>query len=94
MKIYTYSEARQNLATLLEEARRKGGVRIRRRDGESFVLRPERPKRSPSTSKGQTSVFSVNKSSAQSTTVERSERADNSEVSRERPVGRRLCYCR
>lgn len=43
----TYSEARQNLATLLEEARRKGGVRIRRRDGESFVLRPERPVRSP-----------------------------------------------
>jgi hypothetical protein len=41
MKVYTYSEARQNLATLLEEARRKGGVRIRRRDGASFVLRPE-----------------------------------------------------
>lgn len=47
MKIYTYSEARQNLATLLEEARRKGGVRIRRRDGESFVVRPEQPTRSP-----------------------------------------------
>ena len=46
MKPYTYSEARQNLATLLEEARRKAGVRIRRRDGESF-LRPERPVRSP-----------------------------------------------
>lgn len=42
MKIYTYSEARQNLASLLEEARRKGGVRIRRRDGASVVLRPER----------------------------------------------------
>jgi antitoxin Phd len=41
VKIYTYSEARQNLATLLDEARRKGGVRIRRRDGASFVLRPE-----------------------------------------------------
>ena len=47
MKIYTYSEARQNLATLLEEARRKGAVRIRRRDGESFVLRPEQPAGSP-----------------------------------------------
>jgi hypothetical protein len=47
MKIYTYSEARQNLAALLEEARRNGCVRIRRRDGESFVLRPERPVRSP-----------------------------------------------
>jgi len=31
---------------MYEEARRKGGVRIRRRDGESFVLRPERPVRS------------------------------------------------
>jgi len=47
MKIYTYSEARQNLATLLEEARRKGAVRVRRRDGKSFVLRPEQPARSP-----------------------------------------------
>jgi hypothetical protein len=52
MKIYTYSEARQNLATLLDEARRKGGVRIRRRDGESFVLRPEQPARSPFDVKG------------------------------------------
>ena len=41
MKIYTYSEARQNLSSLLDEARRKGAVRIRRRDGASFVLRPE-----------------------------------------------------
>jgi PHD/YefM family antitoxin component YafN of YafNO toxin-antitoxin module len=47
MKEYTYSEARQNLATLLDEASRKGGVRIRRRDGTSFVLRPERLSRSP-----------------------------------------------
>jgi hypothetical protein len=41
MKIYTYSEARQNLASLLDEARQNGGVRIRRRDGASFVLRLE-----------------------------------------------------
>jgi hypothetical protein len=41
VKTYTYSEARQNLASVLDEARRKGGVRIRRRDGASFVLRPE-----------------------------------------------------
>ena len=41
MKIYTYSEARQNLAGVLDEAQQKGGVRIRRRDGASFVLRPE-----------------------------------------------------
>jgi len=47
MKIYTYSEARRNLANLLEEAGRKGEVRIRRRDGKSFVVRPEQPSRSP-----------------------------------------------
>jgi hypothetical protein len=52
MKIYTYSEARQNLATLLDEAGRKGEVRIRRRDGKSFVVRPEQPSRSPFDVKG------------------------------------------
>ncbi len=41
MKEYTYSEARQRLASLLEKARRDGAVRIRRRDGQVFVLRPE-----------------------------------------------------
>ncbi|MDH5590266.1 MAG: type II toxin-antitoxin system Phd/YefM family antitoxin [Gemmatimonadota bacterium] len=40
MKVYTYSEARQRLATLLDEARRDGEVRIRRRDGDEFVLVP------------------------------------------------------
>ena len=40
MKVYTYSEARQRLATLLDEARRDGAVCIRRRDGQEFVLRP------------------------------------------------------
>jgi hypothetical protein len=47
MKVYTYSEARQNLATLLEQARREGSVRIRRRDGQSFVLTPESSAGSP-----------------------------------------------
>lgn len=42
MKVYTYTEARQNLASLLDEAGRRGVVRIRRRDGRSFVLRPDR----------------------------------------------------
>ena len=40
MKVYTYSEARQKLAKLLNEAREEGAVRIRRRDGQEFVLRP------------------------------------------------------
>ena len=47
MKVYTYSEARQNLASLLEEARREGAVRIQRRDGQSFVLTPESTSSSP-----------------------------------------------
>ena len=47
MKVYTYSEARQQLATVLEQANREGGVRIRRKDGRVFLLQPERTKTSP-----------------------------------------------
>ena len=47
MKEYTYSEARQRLAGLLERARREGAVRIRRKDGQVFVLRPEPATGSP-----------------------------------------------
>ena len=47
MKEFTYSEARQRLAALLERARREGGVRIRRKDGQVFVLRPEPTAGSP-----------------------------------------------
>lgn len=38
MKTYTYSQARQQLATLLDLARREGRVQIRRQDGSVFVL--------------------------------------------------------
>ncbi|MBI2822950.1 MAG: type II toxin-antitoxin system prevent-host-death family antitoxin [Acidobacteria bacterium] len=40
MKVYSYSEARQRLAELLNHARREGEVEIRRRDGQVFVVRP------------------------------------------------------
>ena len=40
MKVYTYSEARRRLARLLDEARQGGEVRIKRRDGSEFALRP------------------------------------------------------
>jgi len=40
MKVYTYSEARQRLASLLDQSRREGEVQIRRRDGQLFVLQP------------------------------------------------------
>lgn len=44
---YTYSEARQNLASLLDQAAAEGQVRIRRRDGQTFVLQPEVSTASP-----------------------------------------------
>jgi DNA-nicking Smr family endonuclease len=47
MKVYTYSEARQRLATLLQQARRDGQVQIRRRDGQVFVVSPTAPVGSP-----------------------------------------------
>ena len=47
MKSYTFSEARQNFAAILEQARRDGAVRIQRRDGQSFVLTPETQQASP-----------------------------------------------
>jgi hypothetical protein len=36
---YTYSEARQKLASLLEQAAREGEVRIPRQDGTIFSIR-------------------------------------------------------
>ena len=47
MKEYTFSEARQRFASLLDRARKEGAVRIRRRDGQKFILQPERGSRSP-----------------------------------------------
>lgn len=40
MKAYTYSEARENFAAVLEEAERYGAVEIRRRDGTVFRVQP------------------------------------------------------
>ncbi|MFP4345526.1 MAG: type II toxin-antitoxin system prevent-host-death family antitoxin [Anaerolineales bacterium] len=40
MNVYTYSEARRKLADLLDQAAEKGEVRVRRRDGQVFVIRP------------------------------------------------------
>lgn len=42
MKSYTYSEARGNFATVLDEAERDGAVEIRRRDGAVFRVLPLR----------------------------------------------------
>ncbi len=47
MNVYTFSEARQKLATVLDEAQRKGAVRIKRRDGSEFEIAPVRSQASP-----------------------------------------------
>ena len=47
MKEYTFSEARQKLASLLSSARKDGAVRIRKRDGQKFILSPDKQSRSP-----------------------------------------------
>jgi antitoxin Phd len=47
MMVYTYSEARRKLASLLDQAISEGEVRIKRRDGQSFVIRPEKKETSP-----------------------------------------------
>ncbi|HLI79443.1 MAG TPA: type II toxin-antitoxin system Phd/YefM family antitoxin [Candidatus Binataceae bacterium] len=47
MTVFTFSEARQNFASVLEQARREGAIRIKRRDGQVFLVKPERSSRSP-----------------------------------------------
>jgi len=40
--VYSYAEARERLAVLLERALTEGQVRLRSRDGRVFIIRPER----------------------------------------------------
>ena len=47
MQVYTYSEARQRLSSVLDKAEMSGKVLIRRKDGRTFTLAPERSKTSP-----------------------------------------------
>jgi prevent-host-death family protein len=47
MVVYTYSEARQKLARLLDEVMKEGEVRIKRKDGREFVVKPIAKKMSP-----------------------------------------------
>ena len=47
MTVYTYSEARQRLSSVLDRAEREGAVRIRRRDGREFELLPVERAASP-----------------------------------------------
>jgi antitoxin (DNA-binding transcriptional repressor) of toxin-antitoxin stability system len=47
MKVYTYTEARRNLASLLDRVAREGEARIKRRDGQVFVIKPQPRSTSP-----------------------------------------------
>lgn len=47
MKVYSYSQARQQLAAVLDCAEQEGQVKITHRDGRSFVLHPEPSSHSP-----------------------------------------------
>ncbi len=47
MEVYTYSEARQKLAKVLKQAETSGKVLIRRKDGRTFALVPEKIAVSP-----------------------------------------------
>lgn len=47
MKEYSFTEARQHLASVLDEAQKEGVVCIRKRDGQSFYIKPVLPKNSP-----------------------------------------------
>ncbi len=46
MNTFTYSEARQKLALLLDKAKKEGKVLIKRKDGTIFELRPINSKKS------------------------------------------------
>ena len=47
MQVYTYSEARQKLAIVLEQAENTGKALIRSKDGRTFALVPEKIASSP-----------------------------------------------
>ena len=52
MKVYTYTEARQRLSRVLDEARTSGESRIKRQDGSEFIIQPVKMKGSPLDVKG------------------------------------------
>ena len=40
MRVFTFSEARRQLSAVLDSAQTEGSVRVTRRDGRVFVIRP------------------------------------------------------
>lgn len=52
MKEYSFTEARQHFTSILDEAKKEGVVCIKKRDGESFYIKPVTPRKSPLDIKG------------------------------------------
>jgi len=52
MITYTYEKAKQNLSTLLAKSVKEGLVRIKNKNGEVFVVKPEKKLKSPLDVKG------------------------------------------
>ena len=46
MKEYSFTQARQHIASLLDEAKKEGVVCVKKMDGESFYIKPAKPKKS------------------------------------------------
>jgi len=47
MREYSFTEARQHFASILDEAKREGIVCVKKRDGEAFYIKPADAKTSP-----------------------------------------------
>ena len=52
MREYSFTEARQHFASILDEAKKEGVVCIKKRDGEVFYIKPASSKKSPLDVKG------------------------------------------
>lgn len=52
MKEYSFTEARQNFASILDEAKKEGVVCVKKRDGEAFYIKPAILRKSPLDVKG------------------------------------------
>ena len=52
MKEYSFTEARQHFASILEEAKKEGVVCVKKRDGEPFYIKPAIQQTSPLDIKG------------------------------------------
>jgi prevent-host-death family protein len=47
MREYSFTEARQHFAAILDEAKKEGVVCIKKRNGESFYIKPVISRKSP-----------------------------------------------